>query len=65
MDAKPEPRPCRPCDFVWGTLGLVAGIVLLFMGADLISGGALTRTLSKGPGIAPVIPIRSASDNAS
>lgn len=39
---------CRFCEIAWGTLGLTAGCILIFIGLDLISGGALTRTLTKG-----------------
>lgn len=39
-------KPCRPCDMVWGAIGLTAGIVLLYMGVDLLFGGALTAAIS-------------------
>ena len=39
-------KPCRPCEMVWGVIGALAGIVLLYMGVDLLSGGALTAAIS-------------------
>jgi hypothetical protein len=39
-------KPCRPCEMAWGVIGLAAGIVLLYMGADLLTGGALTAMIS-------------------
>lgn len=39
-------KPCRPCEMVWGVIGVVAGMVLLYMGADLLSGGALSAAIS-------------------
>lgn len=39
-------KPCRPCEAAWGVIGILAGIVLLYMGADLLTGGALTAAIS-------------------
>lgn len=30
----------------WGTIGVLAGLVLLYMGCDLMSGGSLTSAIS-------------------
>jgi hypothetical protein len=40
-----EPRQCVFCERVWGLVGLAAGAVILYIGADLVTGGALTRML--------------------
>jgi hypothetical protein len=40
--------PCRPCEIAWGSFGVIAGLVLLFIGADLLTGGAITRAISGG-----------------
>jgi hypothetical protein len=41
-----EVKPCRPCEIAWGTFGVLAGLVLLAIGADLLTGGRLTRAIS-------------------
>jgi hypothetical protein len=56
-------RQCRPCEIFWGTIGVTAGFVLLFMGADLLTGGWLARMISGGLPEAPVIPLRSDNDS--
>lgn len=38
--------PCRPCERIWGLFGVAAGLVLLYMGLDLLSGGSLSSVLS-------------------
>ena len=30
----------------WGALGIGAGLILLYMGVDLLTGGAITATIS-------------------
>jgi hypothetical protein len=40
--------PCRPCEIAWGTFGIVAGCVLFAIGLDLLTGGRLTRALTRG-----------------
>lgn len=45
--------PCRPCEMFWGALGIGAGLILLYMGADLLAGGALTAAISGRPDGAP------------
>lgn len=45
--AEREPgQPCRPCEMLWGTIGVIAGLALLFMGLDLLTGQGLTRRIS-------------------
>jgi hypothetical protein len=39
-------RTCRPCDRIWGAFGLLAGGALIYMGLDLLTGGALTRAIT-------------------
>jgi hypothetical protein len=44
--ADEEARQCRFCDLVWGTLGVTAGVVLLYMGLDLLTSGGISRMIS-------------------
>lgn len=53
---------CRKCDRAWGLIGIGFGTVILVIGIDLLSGGALARLLTRGAQVAPVIPLRSADD---
>jgi hypothetical protein len=43
-----EARKCRFCDLVWGTVGVTAGFILLYMGVDLLTSGGLSRMISGG-----------------
>jgi hypothetical protein len=42
-----EVKPCRPCEIAWGTFGVLAGLILLAIGTDLVTGGWLTRALTR------------------
>lgn len=37
---------CRPCEAFWGIIGVTAALVLLYIGVDLLSGGALTSAIA-------------------
>jgi hypothetical protein len=37
---------CRKCEVVWGCVGIFAALTLAVIGADLLSGGKLTRLIS-------------------
>ena len=54
-----DPVECRKCDIAWGLLVVGCAVVALFMGLDLLTGGAVTRlvTRSAGPVLAAVVPI--------
>lgn len=55
-----ETEECRPCSRAGGLLLAGLGAALLFMGADLVSGGRLTGVLF---GAARLQPVTSTSDN--
>lgn len=42
-----KPKDCRPCEIAWGVFGVIAGCVLLAIGADLLTGGRLARALTR------------------
>jgi hypothetical protein len=64
MDEKqPAVKQCRACDRAWGAFGIVMGLVVLAIGLDLMTGGALTRAASPRK-LATVTDIRSKHDNA-
>jgi hypothetical protein len=56
MDEQEEQpvRECRKCDLAWGIGGVIFGVLLLALGADLITRGALTRALTGAPKLADV-----------
>jgi hypothetical protein len=39
-------RQCRPCDVLWGTLGLLITVAVGYISIDLLAGGALTRAIA-------------------
>jgi hypothetical protein len=45
---EPERRECRKCDAVWGLAGVFFGGLILAIGVDLLTGGALGRVLTGG-----------------
>jgi hypothetical protein len=50
---------CLWCDRAWALLGLVAGMGIAFMAVDLMSGGMLTRSLTKRvPRLAAVVDLQ-------
>lgn len=54
----PEQKECLWCDRAWALLGLVAGVGIAFMAVDLLSGGMLTKSLTKRvPQLAAVIDL--------
>lgn len=55
-------KECRKCDRAWGLIGIGFGTVILIIGIDLLTGGALARLVSRAP-LAPVIPLRTADDD--
>jgi len=56
---------CLWCDRVWALFGLVAGMGVAFIAVDVLTGGMLTRSLTKRvPRLAAVIdlPTEGATD---
>lgn len=41
-------RDCRPCDLLWGAVGIGAGMLLLYIGIDLLTNGAITAMITGG-----------------
>lgn len=63
----PEETECIWCDRVWALFGLVAGIGVAFVAVDLLTGGMLTKSLTRRvPRLAAVIdlPAPEAGDSA-
>jgi hypothetical protein len=56
MDEQEEQpvRECRKCDVAWGLAGVLFGALMLAIGADLITRGALTRVLTGGRNLADI-----------
>jgi len=53
-----DEKECIWCDRAWALLGLLAGMGIAFMAVDLMSGGMLTRSLTKRvPKLAAVIDL--------
>jgi len=53
-----DEKECIWCDRAWALLGLVAGMGIAFMAVDLMSGGMLTRSLTRRvPKLAAVIDL--------
>jgi hypothetical protein len=42
-----DQRQCRKCDVSWGIAGLVFGLAITAIAVDLISGGVITRLVSR------------------
>lgn len=62
-DGEPA-EECGPCMRGGGLLLLTVGLGLAYMGADLVTGGALTRVIAGGLGIGAAAPAAApASDN--
>jgi thiamine monophosphate kinase len=40
-----EPKPCALCDILTGILGVLAGMGMIYIGVDLITGGRITRMI--------------------
>ncbi len=62
MENEPE---CRWCERGLALVGVLAGVAILYIAADTLAGGALTRLLSRtGGAVADVVPIGGAADDA-
>jgi len=40
-----EPRDCVLCDTAWGIVGALAALAILYVSADLLTGGRLTAAI--------------------
>jgi hypothetical protein len=58
-------KECRQCDLVWGLAGVLFGSLILAIGADLITRGALTRALTGRRRQLADIPLGEVNDDAS
>lgn len=46
---EPRKAACRPCESIWGVFGIGVGLVILCIGLDLATHGALTRAITRSP----------------
>lgn len=51
VDLVPEEKECAICDVGLAAVGLVIGIVFLYISIDVLSKGAVTRLLTRGTNV--------------